>query len=111
MGYVADDAVVGDLKDGGFGVSVDGDDGFALVHAGEMLDGSGDADGDVGLGLNGFTGLADLFGVGTPACVDDGAGCTYGGAELVGEGFDVLGEAFGAADTAAAGDDDFRFGE
>ena len=111
MSYVANDAVVGDFKDGSFGVAVDGDDGFALVHAGEVLDGAGDSDGDVGLRLNGFAGLADLLGVGAPACIDDGAGCADGGAELVGEGFDVLGEAFGAADAAAAGDDDFGFGE
>ena len=111
MRDVADDAVVGDLEDGGFGVAVDGDDGFALVHAGEMLDGAGDADGDVELGLDGLAGLADLFGVGAPAGVDDGAGGADGGAELVGEGFDVLGEAFGAADAAAAGDDDLGFGE
>ena len=111
MGDVADDAVVGDLEDGGFGVAVDGDDGLALVHAGEMLDCAGDADGDVELGLDGLAGLADLFGVGAPAGVDDGAGCADGCAELVGESFDVLGEAFGAADAAAAGDDDFGFGE
>ncbi len=66
-----------------------------------MLDGSRDADGYVELGLDGFAGLAYLFGVGTPACVDDGAGGTDGCAKLVGKGFDVLGEAFGAADAAA----------
>jgi hypothetical protein len=63
---VADDAIVGDLEDGSFGVAVDGHDDLALVHAGEMLDGSGDADGDVELGLDGLAGLADLLGVGTP---------------------------------------------
>ena len=111
MGDVADDAVVGDFEDGGFGVAVDGDDGLALVHAGEMLDGAGDADGDVELGLDGLAGLADLLGVGAPAGVDDGAGGSDGGTELVGERFDVLGEAFGAADAAAAGDDDVGLGE
>ena len=111
LGDVADDAVVGDFEDGGFGVAVDGDDGFALVHAGEVLDGAGDADGDVELGLDGLAGLADLLGVGAPAGVDDGASGSDGGTELVGEGFDVLGEAFGAADAAAAGDDDVGFRE
>ena len=51
---------------------------FALAHAGEMLDRAGDADGDVGLGLHGFAGLADLLGVRTPAGVDYGAGGSYG---------------------------------
>ena len=111
MGDVADDAVVGDFEDGGFGISVDGDDGFALVHAGEVLDRAGDADSDVELGLHRLAGLADLLGVGSPACIDDGAGGSNGGTELVGEGFDVLGEAFGAAYAAAAGDDDLGFGE
>ncbi len=90
MGDVADDAVVGDFEDGGFGVAVDGDDGLTFVHTGEVLDGAGDADGDVELGLDGLTGLADLLGVGAPASVDDGAGGSDGSAELVGEGFDVL---------------------
>ncbi len=73
MGDVAYDAIIGDFEDGSFRVAVDGNDGFAFVHTGEMLDRSGDTDGDVELGLNGFSGLADLFGVGAPAGVDDGA--------------------------------------
>src|SRR5438309_5886074 len=76
-----------------------------------MLDGAGDSDSDVELWLNGFAGLADLLGVGAPAGVDDGAGGSDGGSELVGERFDVLGEPFGAADAAAAGDDDVGFCE
>src|SRR5258708_6754520 len=106
LGDVADDAVVGDFEDGGFGVAVDGDDGLAFVHTGEVLDGAGDSDGDVEPGLNGLAGLANLFGVGAPAGVDYGTGGSDGGSELVGEGFDVLGEAFGAANAATAGDDD-----
>ena len=76
-----------------------------------MLDRAGDANGDVGFWLNGLAGLADLFGVGAPACIDDGAGGSDCGAELVGESFDVLGEAFGAAYATASGDDDLGFGE
>jgi hypothetical protein len=76
-----------------------------------MLDGSGDADRYVEFGLDGFAGLADLFGVGAPAGVDDGAGGSDGGTELIGESFDVLGEAFGAADAAAPADDDVGFRE
>ena len=62
------------------------------------MDGARDADGDVKFGLDGLAGLADLFGVGAPTGVDDGAGGSDGSPELVGEGFYVLGEAFGAAD-------------
>ncbi len=80
MGNVADDAVVGDFEDGGFGVAVDGNDGFAFVHAREMLDCSGDADGYVELWLDCFSGLAYLLRVGAPAGVDDGAGGSDGGA-------------------------------
>ena len=111
MRDVAYDAVVGDFEDGGFGVAVDGDDGFAFVHAGEMLDCSGDADGYVEFRLHGFSGLAYLFGVGAPAGVDDGASGSDSGAELVGEGFDIFGETFGAAYAAASADDDVGFGE
>jgi hypothetical protein len=49
-----------------------------------MLDGPGDADGDVEFRLDGFAGLADLFGVGPPTGVDDGASGAYGCAELIG---------------------------
>ena len=108
---VADDAVVGDLEDGSVGVAVNGDDELAFVHSGEMLDGAGDADGKVELGLDGFAGLAYLFGIGTPACVDQGAGGADCGAELVGEGFEKGGEGFGGAHAAASGDDDVGFGE
>src|SRR4029450_7842363 len=44
---IAHDAVVGNLEDRGFLVLVDRNDGLAVLHAGEMLDRAGDADGDI----------------------------------------------------------------
>ena len=41
--------VVGDLKDRRVGILVDGDDDFGFLHARQMLNGTGDADGDVKL--------------------------------------------------------------
>ena len=46
---VADDAIVGNFEDGCVLVLVDGDDGLRALHADEMLDGSGDADGEIEL--------------------------------------------------------------
>ena len=70
---VADDAVVGDFKDGGLGVLVDGDDALRGLHADQVLDGSGDADGEVELGRDGLAGAADLALHGQPAVIADGA--------------------------------------
>src|SRR3546814_2524581 len=44
---VGHEAVVGNLEDRRLLVLVDGDDDLRILHAGEMLDGSGDTDGDV----------------------------------------------------------------
>src|SRR5580698_4164788 len=74
---IADDTVVRDLEDGGIGILIDGHDDLALVHTGEMLDGSRNADRDVGFGLHSFAGLAYLLRVRTPPCIHDRAGGTY----------------------------------
>ena len=87
---VADDAEVGDLEDGGFGVFVDRDDRLGGLHAGPVLDGAGDADGHVQLGGDGLAGLADLELVRVPAGVGDRAGRADGRAERVGEFLDDL---------------------
>src|SRR5690349_4482209 len=70
---VADDAVVGDLEDRRLLVLVDGDDRLRRAHAGEVLNGAGDADRDVQLRTHLPSGLADLVGVGTPPFVGHGA--------------------------------------
>src|SRR5215469_16017095 len=71
---VAYDSVVGYLEDGGVFVFVDGDDGLGALHADEVLDGSGDADGEIELRGDGLAGGADLALHGEPAVVADRAG-------------------------------------
>ena len=104
---VADQAVIGDLEDRRLLVLVDGDDDLAVLHAGQVLDGAGDADGDVELGRHDLAGLADLVVVGHEAGVDRGARGADGGAELVGERLEHL-EVLARAHAAAARDDDLR---
>src|SRR3954469_19239564 len=57
---IAHQAVVGHLEDRRLGVLVDGDDGLAALHSGEVLDGAGDASRDVELRRHHLAGLADL---------------------------------------------------
>src|SRR6478672_13437406 len=100
---VADHAEVGELEDRGLGVLVDGHDGLRGLHAGAVLDRTGDADGDVELRRDGLAGLADLERVRHPARVDRGTRGAHGSTEGVGEAFDGLEVAAGAT---TAGDDD-----
>jgi hypothetical protein len=74
---VAYDAVVGYFEDWGFGVFVDGDDALRALHADEVLDGSGDANGEVEFGCDGLARGADLTFDGKPAVVADGPRCGY----------------------------------
>jgi hypothetical protein len=89
---IADDAVVGHLEDRRFLVLVDGDDDAAVLHAGEVLDGARDADGDVEVRRDDLAGLADLPVVRHEARVDRGARGAHRRAELVGERLEHLGE-------------------
>src|SRR5690606_33787934 len=57
---VADQSVVGDLEDRRIGILVDGDDVAGILHAGQVLDGSGDAAGDIEIGSDHLAGLPDL---------------------------------------------------
>src|SRR5579859_3845595 len=82
--------VIGDLEDRRLFVLVDGDDHLAVLHAGQMLDGAGDAHRHIELGGDDLAGLADLEIVRGIAAVHRGAGRADGGAELVGDGFDQL---------------------
>src|SRR5438105_8965510 len=70
---IAHDAVVGHLEDRRLFVLVDRHDGFAVLHAGEMLDRARDADGNVEIGGHHLAGLADLVVVRHVAGIDRGA--------------------------------------
>src|SRR6476469_2757615 len=53
---VADDSIIGNLKDGRLGILVDGDDGSRTFHAHNVLDGAADAERQVELGSDGLAG-------------------------------------------------------
>ena len=76
------------LENGCLRVFVDGHDDFRVLHAGQMLDGAGNADGDVELGGDNFARLADLHVVGHVAGVDGGTGSAHSGAQFVGKGIE-----------------------
>jgi hypothetical protein len=54
-------------------------DHLALVHAGQVLDGTADADGDVEVGADGHAGLAHMLVVRAPVHVGHGAAAGGGG--------------------------------
>ena len=81
---IGNQAKVGDLEDRGVFVLVDGDDRLGVLHAGEVLDGARDADGDVDFGGDDLAGLADLIVVGDIARIDRrAAGADLGATALV----------------------------
>ena len=101
---VADDAEVGHLEDGGELVFVDGDDEFALLHTGEVLDGTADAASHVEGGTDGLTRLTDLTAGIHDAGVDHSTAAGDFATEFVGEGLE-LAEAVLGTDTTATGDE------
>src|SRR5216684_4368268 len=107
---VADDAIVGHLEDRRFLVLVDRHDGLAVLHAGEVLDRAGDADGDIEVGRHDLAGLADLVVVGHVARVDGGAAGAEAGPQLVGQRLQHL-EVLAARQAAAARYDDLGTGQ
>src|SRR5690606_32589487 len=78
---VCHEAVVSNLEDRRFFVLVDGNDDLGVLHAREMLDGTGNADSDVKLGGDHLAGLADLIVVGHEAGIDGCARGTHGRSE------------------------------
>src|SRR5262249_57699325 len=57
---VADHTVVGDFEDGRVLVLVDGDDGARALHAHDVLDGAGNAEGQIEFRRDGLARTADL---------------------------------------------------
>ena len=82
---------VGHLADGGVLVLVDGQDEVGLFHAGQVLDGAGDAAGDIELGRNGLAGGADLVVVGqTSPGAAEGSAAVHPESLIFGSGRPVL---------------------
>src|SRR3954451_6146677 len=102
---IADDAEVGELEDRGVRVLVDRHDVLGVLHADLVLDSSRDARRQVQLRRDGLARLADLCGVGLPACADHRASGGHCAAQRVRELLTEL-EALGLAEAAAAGDED-----
>jgi hypothetical protein len=107
----ATQSVVGNLEDRRLLVLVDGDDDLRVLHAGQMLDGAGNADRDIKLRRDHLAGLADLPVVRRITGIDGSARCADGSTELVGNRQDDLLELFRRAERPAAGDDDLRRGQ
>src|SRR5665811_2539727 len=81
---VTDDSKIGEAEDGSIGVLVDRHDVVTRLHARLVLDGSGDAAGDVDLGRHDLAGLAHLVLMRLPPGVYGGAARTHGRAQCVG---------------------------
>ena len=82
---VADDAEMGEVEDRRVLVGVDRDDQVGALDADAMLDGAGDAGGDVELRPDGLAGLADLAVGRDPALLHQRARAAKFGAEHRGE--------------------------
>lgn len=76
---------VSNLKDGSIGVLVDGGNHLGVLHSSQMLDGAGNADGNVKLGSNHLSGLANLQRVVGKARVHGGSRGSDGGSKSVGQ--------------------------
>src|SRR6185437_5396394 len=107
---VCDQSVIGDLEDRCFFVLVDGGDDLGVLHAGQMLNGAGDADRDVEIGSHDLAGLADLIVVRHEARIDRRARRADRGVQLVRDLVEHV-EIVARLHAAAAGDYDLRRGE
>ena len=92
---VANDAIGSNAEDGGILILVDGDDGLGILHAGNVLDGTRDAQSNIDAGMHGLAGLADLMVSRQPAFIGNGTGSTdnaaQGTSQLFGQGNALLG--------------------
>src|SRR5580692_12325810 len=104
-------SIIGDLKDRRFLILVDRDDDFRIFHAGEMLNGTRYADGDIKVRRHHFAGLANLPIVRRVAGIDRGARGADRGAELIRHRLYIFGEVVAALHRPAAGNDDLGRGQ
>jgi subtilisin family serine protease len=99
-------SVVGDLKDRCFLILVDRHDDLRILHAGEVLDGTRNADSYVQIRCHHLARLTDLPVVGRVASINGGSGGADGGAELVGKREDDFLKLLQRAERATPSDDD-----
>src|SRR4029077_5902579 len=99
---IGDQAIVGDLEDRRLLVLVDRHDHLGILHAGEMLDRTRNADRDVEVRRHHLAGFPALPVVRRVAGIDRGARGADRRPELVGNRLDVLGEVLARLHRAAA---------
>src|SRR5699024_5344263 len=104
---VAHDTEVSDIEDRGLTVLVHSNDRLRRLHAGLVLDRTGDAQSHIQLRRHGHTGLADLMRLGDVPGIDGRTRRTESGTEDIGELTDEL-EGLLRTDTATTGDDLLR---
>ncbi len=80
---ISDNAVIRDFKNRGGFILVHGDDDIGFLHAGKVLNCTGNAAGEVEVRADGLSGLADLNILLNPARVDAGSGRAHRAAERV----------------------------
>src|SRR5690606_18938329 len=83
---------------------------LGVLHARQVLDGTGDTHGDVQLRRDDLAGLTDLHVVGHETGVHRSAGRTDSGTQLVGQAVEQL-EIVAVLHAAPAGDDDLGSGQ
>ena len=104
---IADEAIVRHLEDRGLLILVDGDNDLRILHSGEVLDGTRNADSYVQIRCHHLARLTDLPVVGRVASINGGSGGADGGAELVGKREDDFLELLQRPERATPSDDDF----
>merc|ERR1740123_2917803 len=75
---IADNSIVCNLEDRGFSVLIDGDNDLAILHSCQVLDGTGDSNGDVQTRSNDFTSLPNLEVISDKSGIDSRSGGTDG---------------------------------
>src|SRR5215471_10483523 len=101
---VSDNAIVGNLEDGGVLVLVDRNNGARALHADDVLNGAADAQRKIKLRCHGLAGAPDLALHRKPAFVADGSGGSDFRAQSFGHCF-RLSDVFRRLDAAADRDD------
>src|SRR5438094_8383554 len=107
---IADDSIIGNVEDRGFGILINGHDGLGVLHSNQMLNRSGDAHGDVKFRSHSLTGRANLTIDRQPLCIADRSRCR----EIATENFSQFlceSQVVFTLNSATDGDNDIGFAE